>query len=285
VLWLYTPVVSHVIDLLQPDVVVYDVMDELSAFQFAPAELKEQERQLLRRADLVFAGGPSMHASRTGARPDIHLFPSGVDQAHFARALDDATPLPDVLRDLPRPVVGFFGVVDERADLALLAAAADLRPAWSWVVVGPVLKIEEAALPRRPNIHYLGKQSYQDLPAFLKGFDVAMLPFAINEATRFISPTKTLEYMAAHRPIVSTPVPDVIGLYGEVVRVADSPEAFVAAADAALAEEPAARERRASKERELLRRYAWDAIAAEMAALILGQLARGDARREVGAAP
>jgi glycosyltransferase involved in cell wall biosynthesis len=282
VLWLYTPLVEAFVDLLRPDLVVYDVMDELSAFQFAPASLKEQERRLLQRADLVFAGGPSMHASRTDLRPDVHLFPSGVEQEHFARALDEATPLPEPMRALPGPVIGFFGVIDERADLELLAAVADLRPTWSWVMIGPVLKIEEAALPRRPNIHYLGRQDYQDLPGFLKGFDVAMLPFARNEATRFISPTKTLEYMAAQRPIVSTPIPDVIDLYGEVVRIAETPEAFVAAADAALAEDASARERRRAKEQTLLQRYAWDTIADEMEALIVDRLGRRLAQRKVG---
>jgi glycosyltransferase involved in cell wall biosynthesis len=282
VLWLYTPVVQRFIDLLRPDLLVYDVMDELSSFQFAPARLREQEQQLLERADLVFAGGPSMYAARKDRRPDVHLFPSGVEQAHFARALDEATRVPGTVRELPRPVVGFFGVIDERADLDLLAAVADLRPAWSWVMVGPVLKIEEETLPRRPNIHYLGKQRYEDLPAFLKGFDIAMLPFARNEATRFISPTKTLEYMAAHRPIISTSVPDVISLFGSVARIAETPGEFVAAAEAALVEDAAGREARLARERDTLRRHGWDTIVAEMEGLIVDRLSRRGRRSQVG---
>jgi UDP-galactopyranose mutase len=274
VLWLYTPAALPFLDLLRPDLVVYDVMDELSAFKFAPPGLAAQERELLARADLVFAGGPSLHAARRGRHPDLHLFPSGVDQAHFARALDDALPLPPEIRDLPRPVIGFFGVIDERLDRDLLARAAAARPEWSWVLIGPVLKIEERQLPRAPNIHYLGPRDYRDLPAFLKGFDVAILPFARSAATRFLSPTKTLEYMAAHKPIVSVGLPDVVALYGEVVRVADGSAAFVAAIEAALGEGPRERAARIDRERIVLGRYAWDRLAEEMAALIADRLAR-----------
>ncbi len=160
-----------------------------------------------------------------------------MEQGHFARALDPDLALPPAIRELPHPLIGFFGVLDERLDLDLLARAAALRPAWSWVLIGPLIKLQERALPRRPNIHYLGQRDYQDLPAYLKAFDVAMLPFARNAATRSISPTKTLEYMAAHTPIVSTPIPDVLALYGAVVRVAADPERFVAAAQAALDED------------------------------------------------
>ncbi len=274
VLWLYTPAALPFLDLLRPDLVVYDVMDELSAFKYAPPNLAAQERALLARADLVFAGGPSLHAARRGRHPDLHLFPSGVEQSHFARALDDALPLPAALRDLPRPIVGFFGVIDERLDRDLLARAAAARPGWSWVLIGPVLKIEERQLPHAPNIHYLGPRAYHDLPAFLKGFDVAILPFARGEATRFLSPTKTLEYMAAHKPIVSVPLPDVVSLYGEVVRFASDSDAFVAAVEAALGEGTREREARIVREAALLGRYAWDRLAGEMAALIADRLAR-----------
>lgn len=279
VLWLYTPVVVPFVELLQPDLVVYDVMDELTAFKFAPARLKGQEAELLARADLVFCGGPSMYEARKSRHPDVHLFPSGVEQRHFARALEEDLPLPTAVRDLPRPIVGFFGVIDERTDLDLLGRVAAARPEWSWVMIGPVLKIEERALPRSPNLHYLGKQDYQQLPAYLKAFDVAMMPFARNEATRFISPTKTLEYMAAHKPIVSTPIHDVVGLYGEVVRFAESPEAFVAQVQAGLGESEREREGRIGKERGLLQRSSWDQIAGDMEALIHDRLARKVAAR------
>ncbi len=274
VLWLYTPAAVPFIDLLAPDLLVYDVMDDLSSFKYAPPRLKEQERELFARADLIFAGGPSLYETRKSRHPDVHLFPSGVDQGHFARALEEDLPAPPAVRELPHPIIGYFGVIDERLDLQLLERAAALRPEWSWVLIGPVLKIEERTLPRLPNIHYLGQQDYQDLPAYLKAFDVAMMPFARNEATRSISPTKTLEYMAAHKPIVSTSIRDVIALYGAVVRIADDPEGFVAAAQAALDEGQREGEDRLGRGRDLLRRYSWDQIAGEMHALIRDRLAR-----------
>ncbi|MBA3943813.1 MAG: glycosyltransferase [Herpetosiphonaceae bacterium] len=264
VLWLYTPIVANFIDLLKPDLVVYDVMDELTAFKYAPPRLKQQEQALLQRADLVFTGGPSLYEARRSRRPDVHLFPSGVDRQHFAQEL----PAPLALRDLPHPIIGFFGVIDERIDLELLARAAQARPDWNWVMIGPVLKIEEQSLPREVNIHYLGKQAYGDLPTYLRAFDVAMLPFALNEATQFISPTKTLEYMAAHKPIVSTPIKDVSTLYGSVVRIAATAEAFVAQIEAALGESAGESDDRHHRELELLQRYEWDQIAAQMNTLI-----------------
>ncbi len=274
VLWLYTPAVVHFIDLLQPDLVVYDVMDELSAFKFAPPELKQQEQELMARADLVFTGGPSLYAARQGRHPDLHLFPSGVEQQHFAQALAADLQVPDDVSALPHPMIGFFGVIDERIDLDLLAQAAAAQPGWSWVLIGPILKIEERNLPRLPNIFYLGKQDYQQLPAYLKAFDVALLPFARNEATRFISPTKTLEYMAAHKPIVSTSIQDVITLYGAVVRIADTPAELVTQVQAALDEGPAERAKRRHAADTILQRYAWDHIADEMHRLIEDRLAR-----------
>ncbi len=243
-------------------------MDELTAFRHAPVPLREREAELLSQADLVFGGGPSLYESKRDRHPDVHLFPSGVDQEHFARGLDPDLQVPEELARLPRPVVGFYGVIDERTDLALLVAAADQRPDRSWVMIGPFMKIELDALPRRPNLHYLGKQEYRDLPAFLKGFDVAMMPFAVNESTRFISPTKTLEYMAAHKPIVSTAIPDVISLYGSVVRFADDAEGFVAQVEAALGESPQEREERVRIANQLLGRYSWDTIASEIRGLI-----------------
>lgn len=273
-LWLYTPVVVNFIDLLQPDLVVYDVMDELTAFKYAPQRLKEQEQELLARADLVFGGGPSLYESKKNRHPDVHLFPSGVEQEHFAQALQPDLPLPPEMQDLSRPIIGYYGVIDERLDLDLLAQVAETRPDWNLVMIGPTLKIEERALPRPGNIYYLGKQEYERLPAFLKAFDVAMMPFALNESTRFISPTKTLEYMAAHKPIVSTPIPDVISLYGSVVRIAATPDAFVHEVQAALEEPPQQSQARLQTANELLERYSWDHIARDIQALIEDRLSR-----------
>ncbi|MDQ3881238.1 MAG: glycosyltransferase, partial [Chloroflexota bacterium] len=255
-LWLYTPLVVDFVDALSPDVVVYDVMDDLSAFRFAQPTLRDREERLLSRADVVFAGGPTLHRATASRRPDAHLFPSGVDVAHFARALDPETEIPDDVARLTEPVVTYIGVIDERIDLDLLDRAARLRPAWSWVLVGPVLKVRESALPRLPNVSFLGQRSYSSLPGYLRGSDVAMMPFATGEATRSISPTKTLEYLAAGRPVVSTPVPDVVELYGSAVRVAVTPEAFVAEVTAAVAARDAGDAQLLDVD-EMLERYSW----------------------------
>jgi UDP-galactopyranose mutase len=244
--------------------VVYDAMDELSLFKGALPVMVERERGLLRRADVVFTGGVSLGRAKARLHSNVYAFPSGVETEHYRQALLAETRIPEDLEALPRPRIGFFGVIDERLDLALLAAVADARPDWSLVLLGPVVKIAAADLPRRPNLHYLGKKAYRDLPAYVKGFDVCMMPFALNDATRFISPTKTLEYMAAHKPIVSTPVADVIGQYRDAVRIVADPSAFIRAVQAALAETAEARTSRIVAERTILARSSWDAIAAGM---------------------
>ncbi len=279
VLWLYTPGVVDFIDLLGPDLVVYDVMDDLTAFRFAPKRLRDQRRDLLERADLVFAGGPSLHAGVAPARPDAVLYPSGVDGNHFARARRGDLPMPAPLAPLERPMAGYVGVIDERIDLALLDAAAAACPDRSWVLVGPVLKIEARTLPRRPNIHFVGPAEYADLPAYLARFDVAIMPFAVNEATRSISPTKTLEYLAAGLPVVSTPIPDVVALYGSVVEIAEGPEAFAEAVRRAAASrlDHPGREARIA---QLVETGSWDTTAARMLQDIeLGLRATASARR------
>ncbi len=268
VYWLYTPMAVTALPDGFAGVVVYDAMDELAAFRYAPPVIKEREAALMARADLVFTGGPSLYKARAGRHPSVHCFPSGVERAHFAQALAPGTVVPEALAALPRPRIGYYGVIDERTDLPLLAEVAALRPAYQWVMVGPVAKIEEAALPQAPNLHYPGRQDYDVLPGFLKGFDVCIMPFARNESTRFISPTKTLEYLAAHKPIVSTPIPDVAESYGEIVRLAETPEAFAAAVDAALAEPEAARAARVAAEDAVLAGQEWDRIAAAMLRLI-----------------
>ncbi len=266
--WLYTPLAEPVLTGHDDALVIFDAMDELSAFRFAPPELKTREEAVMHRANLVFTGGQSLYEARLGRNPHVYCFPSGVEQAHFAQALNPATPLPAVIADLPHPRIGFYGVIDERMDLDLLRRVAALRPAYQWILVGPPAKLDPADLPHAPNIHYPGKQDYADLPSFLKGFDVCMMPFALNESTRFISPTKTLEYMAAHKPTVSTPIRDVVGPYSHIVRIADTPEAFVAAVDAALAESAVERTTRYSAETAVLAQYEWDSIAAQMLELM-----------------
>jgi UDP-galactopyranose mutase len=216
--------------------VVWDCMDELMAFAEAPAELVEREEQLLRRADVVFTGGMSLYRAKADRHANVHAFPSSVDADHFRAARGDLPEPPDQA-SIPHPRLGFFGVLDERMDTALMAEVADARPEWQLVVVGPVTKIDPATLPQRDNLHYLGPKAYDELPAYLAGWDVALMPFALNDATRFISPTKTLEYLAAGKPVVSTPVADVVEPYGErgLVRVAEDCAGFVDATEAALA--------------------------------------------------
>ena len=234
--WYYTPMMLDFSRHLHAACTVYDCMDELANFKFAPPELHALERELLEAADLVFTGGYSLYEAKRNLHPNIHPFPSSVDRAHFAKARGEIAE-PEDQAALPHPRLGFYGVVDERMDLDLLAAIADARPDWSLAIVGPVVKIDWADLPRRPNLHYLGGKSYDELPTYLAGWDVALMPFAINESTRFISPTKTPEYLAGGKPVVSTPIVDVGRHYGhlEGVAIADTYEGFIEACDRALA--------------------------------------------------
>jgi UDP-galactopyranose mutase len=231
-LWYYTPMAVAWTRHLRPAAVVYDCMDELSAFKFAPPELREHEAELFRRADLVFTGGQSLYEAKRGRHPHVYAFPSGIDREHFGRARQ-VTEEPADQAPIPRPRLGFFGVVDERFDLELLDSLSRARPGWQFVIIGPVVKIDPETLPRAANIHYLGGKSYRELPSYLAGWDVATLLFARNEHTRYISPTKTPEYLAAGKPVVSTSISDVVRPYGDLglVRIADDADAFVAAAE------------------------------------------------------
>ena len=235
-LWYYTPVMLSFSQHLEADCIVYDCMDELTNFKFAAPDLRAREAQLLQTADLVFTGGYSLYEAKRDLHPSVHPFPSSVEREHFivARA---AVEEPEDQRALPRPRLGFYGVVDERMDLGLLAQLADARPDWSIVIVGPVVNICEADLPQRDNLHYLGAKPYGELPTYLAGWDVALMPFAINEASRFISPTKTPECLSAGKPVVSTAITDVVRQYGatEGVKIAKTAEGFITACDEAMA--------------------------------------------------
>jgi UDP-galactopyranose mutase len=235
-LWYYTPMMLSFSQHLEADCIVYDCMDELNNFKFAAPDLRAREAQLLQTADIVFTGGYSLYEAKRDRHPSVHAFPSSVEREHFIVARG-AVDEPQDQRALPHPRLGFYGVVDERMDLGLLAQLADARPEWSIVIIGPVVKISQEDLPHRANLHYLGAKPYGELPAYLAGWDVALMPFAINEATRFISPTKTPEYLSAGKPVVSTAITDVVRHYGEMagVKIAETPEAFVTACDEALA--------------------------------------------------
>ena len=233
--WYYTPMMLRFSRHIDADVTVFDAMDELSKFKFAPTKLLDLEQELIDLADVVFTGGSRLYEAKKHRHDNIHCFPSSVDRAHFCKARARSFEPADQ-EDLPRPRLGFYGVIDERFDTELLDAAAKMRPNWSFVMVGPVVKIAPDDLPKRGNIHYLGGKTYQQLPAYLSGWDVALMPFAMNESTQFISPTKTPEYLAGGKPVVSTPVRDVVRHYGhlEGVKIASTPDEFVAACEQAL---------------------------------------------------
>lgn len=260
VLWYYTPMALPFSDDLHPLAIVFDVMDQLSAFRGAPPELLEQEQRLFHRASLIFTGGQSLYEAKKDWHPDVTAFPSSVDAAHFAQARErrgkDALE-PDDQKSIAHPRAGFFGVIDERLDINLLEQVADLRPGMQFVIIGPVVKIDPADLPQRENIHYLGGKQYKELPSYLAGWDIAMMPFAINESTEFISPTKTPEYLAAGCPVVSTPIRDVVRPYQALglVRIASTAQEFAAALDAALQENAS---ERLTKADEFLASNSWD---------------------------
>ena len=277
VAWLYTPLALPLAQALGPTVMVYDCMDELSMFQGAPPELLPREAELLGCADVMFTGGPSLFRAKQARHGNVHCFPSSVDAVHFrlarpgemggAREADDQA-------GLPHPRLGFYGVIDERLDLSLIEFLADARPGWQIVLVGPVVKIDPVTLPRRANIHYFGQRSYDELPRYLKGWEVCLLPFARNDATRFISPTKTLEYMAAELPIVSTPITDVAEPYGNIVYLGSTPDDFLAACEAALRATPEERAGRTAQMRQVLAGTSWDVTVASMETLLAAAVAK-----------
>ncbi len=255
--WFYTPMAVPLAKDLQARAVIYDCMDELSAFKNAPRQLIQRENALYQLADLVLTGGPSLYQSKRERHPNVHCFASSVDAAHFADEVQDHP----AQAGLRHPRLGYYGVIDERIDLDLLAALADSHPEWDIVMVGPVAKISDDALPQRSNLHWLGQRSYEELPQFVAGWDVCLLPFALNEATRFISPTKTLEYMAAGKPAVSTRIRDVAEPYGHIVKIADTPLEFIAACETLLTESQAERDARRAQMRGVVAGTSWDATA------------------------
>ena len=276
VLWYYTPMAMPWTKHLKPLATVYDCMDELSAFKGAPPALRENEARLFERADLVFTGGHSLYEVKRDQHRNVYAFPSSIDAPHFAQARSAAVE-PEDQKDIPHPRLGFFGVIDERMDIELLDAVAEAQPDWQIVMIGPVVKIDPADLPRRDNIHYLGGTSYAELPASLAGWDMALLPFARNDSTRFISPTKTPEYLAAGRPVVSTSIRDVVRPYGELglVHIADTPAEFVAAVERAMSEDPA---KRMQKVDAFLGQTSWDQTWGRMNELVEDVVAANRAR-------
>jgi hypothetical protein len=260
VTWYYTPAALSFSGGIRADAIVYDNMDELSAFLGAPQGLLDLETTLFGLADVVFTGGESLYAAKRHRHLNIHAVPSSVDTAHFGKARtlrvrQAADPADQASIGFPR--VGFFGVIDERMDLALVQAIATRRPDWQLVMLGPVAKIDRASLPQAQNIHWLGAKPYLQLPAYLQGWQAGFMPFAINEATRFISPTKTPEFLAAGLPVVSTPVQDVVHPYGKMglVEIAGSASEAIAALDLVMGGRPA---NWATAVAEHLAKLSWD---------------------------
>ena len=273
IVWFYTPMALPLITQMHPRMVVYDCMDDLSAFKDAPRQLRQRETALLKVADLVLTGGPSLYEARRALHPNVHYLPSAVDASHFSpRAPGPQDPASAEaqrqLAPIAQPRFGYFGVIDERLDLALLDEMAAAHPTWQLVMVGPVVKIDPDTLPRRPNIHWLGLQPYARLPWLMAGWAVCLMPFAINEATRYISPTKTLEYLAGEKPVVSTPVPDVVSLYGDLVRIARSHAEFIQACAALLAETAWQRSERLARVGATVYRVSWQEHGRVVAQLI-----------------
>jgi glycosyltransferase involved in cell wall biosynthesis len=258
--WFYSAAFVSLSDVLQYEAIVYDCMDELTLFKEAPIELINQEKQLIKIADVVFTGGKSLYESKKELHDNVFCFPSSVDEQHFGTAKKEL-PVPDDIRNISGDIVGYFGVIDERIDLELIAQTADMLTEVSFVMIGPLAKITEADLPRRQNIRYLGMKHYSELPAYLGRFTIAMMPFALNEATKFISPTKTLEYMAAGKPIISTRITDVVTDYSDVVSLVQTPEDFAQAIEEMIILD---RDFHETKYNSILANTSWDATANQM---------------------
>lgn len=267
IFWYYTPMALTFTDHFDPVASVYDCMDELSAFKGAHSDLPLLEQQLFQHVDLVFTGGQSLYEAKCGQHPSVHAFPSSIDAAHFRKART-ITKDPEDQAHIPHPRLGFFGVIDERFDIELLDKVAAQRPDWNFVIIGPVVKIDPATLPSHANIHYLGGKKYQELPEYLAGWDIALLLFALNDSTRFISPTKTPEYLAAGKPVISTAIRDVVRPYGELklVEIVDNADEFINAAEKTLAS--SGQSEWLAKVDSFLEHISWDKTWAQMCDLI-----------------
>lgn len=271
IVWYYTPMALDFSADFHGRLTIYDCMDELSAFAGAPPAMRLNEQKLFQKADLVFTGGASLFESKRMQHPSVHLFPSTVDVDHFARARSHKDEPADQA-PLPWPRLGYAGVIDERMDLDLLRHVAERRPQWQLVLLGPVVKIDAASLPKAPNIHYLGIKPYAELPAYMSAWNIGMLPFALNESTRFISPTKTPEYLAAGLQVISTPIRDVVSPYGDLglVGIANGASEFISVSDRLLAS-PISSEGRALID-QFLSQSSWEKTWSDMNKLIVDKL-------------
>ncbi len=265
-LWYYTPMdATWSLDYFANSGVIYDCMDELSKFRGAPPELVEAEQFLLKRASVVFTGGFGLWLEKQRHHPFVHFFGCGVESEHFGQARLESTPTPKDLQEMPKPIIGWFGVIDERVDYDLIEEIAKARPDWSIVMVGPVVKVDPEAFPQAPNLHWLGGRNYSELPGYCKAFDVCIMPFALNEATEFINPTKALEYLATGKPVISTPVPDVVRQYDDLVYIEKDARGFIDRIEEVWKRPDEARIRRGVVKAEA---SSWDKTVSRMQALI-----------------
>ncbi|GEP52220.1 glycosyl transferase [Flavobacterium noncentrifugens] len=263
--WFYSAAFSPLLQSINFDVIVYDCMDELSLFKGAPQHLIDQEKFLLSNADIVFTGGKSLYESKKQMHSNVYCFPSSVDEDHFSQSLLEEE-VPNDMRRIDAPIVGYFGVIDERIDYDLIRETASLLPKVNFVMIGPFAKVEERDLPRAENIHYLGMKNYAELPNYLRGFDIAMMPFALNDATKYISPTKTLEYMAAGKPIISTKITDVVSDYSHCVKLISTATEFATEIESLLEKNYGLTLQ--SQYRDILDKTSWDATASRMKSII-----------------
>lgn len=271
IFWYYTPMALDFTQNFGPRLTIYDCMDELSAFKFAPPALKILEQQLFKKADIVFTGGNSLFEAKKNQHPNIHAFPSSIDKEHFRKARFNLKEYTDQ-QSIAHPRLGFYGVIDERFDIDLIKEVADLKPDWQLILIGPVVKINPDTLPQNKNIHYFGGKTYNELPSYLGGWDIALIPFAINESTKYISPTKTPEYLAAGKPVISAPITDVVDPYGKngLVHIVENASEFVIAAEAELNTKD--KSQWLEKVDEYLETISWDITWANMTELIKTEL-------------
>jgi glycosyltransferase involved in cell wall biosynthesis len=267
--WYYTPMALPISNHLRPELIIYDCMDELSTFKFAPPALKQLEKEMFDKADIVFTGGHNLYNAKKSQHHNIYPFPSSIDKEHFINARFQRED-PEDQASINNPRFGFYGVVDERFDLQLLAKAAELRPEWQFIIIGPVVKIDPESLPRLSNIHYLGSKTYNELPAYLGGWDIAIIPFLLNDSTKYISPTKTPEYLAGGKPVISTSIVDVVNPYAikGVVHIADNADDFIKAAEIELNKSEADKKEWLNAVDELLSDNSWNNTWQNMVKLI-----------------
>ena len=268
IFWFYTAAYIDILNHFEPELTVYDCMDELNNFKGASNELLKQERTLLSLADIVFTGGKSLFEAKSNFNSNVHCFPSSVDQKHFVKALKKETKVALDLKTIPQPIVVYYGVIDERIDLKLLEKTAEKLPNVSFVMIGPVVKIAPEDLPKSNNIYYLGSKDYKKLPNYLKAFDICMMPFALNKSTKFISPTKTLEYMVALKPIISTPIYDVVRDYAKEVKIVRTAESFANAITSYLTETLDQRLQRQTLQQAVIDKTSWDTTVMDMNKLL-----------------